>query len=204
MLPSPSWPLHLDFSFLWLHKYLATKPVLQESYSTFGFRYPCVKHNAWRHHQSLLSPSRPIKSLSFVKKRPRGIAFLKMCLQKCHVALLCKGNFMLRYNYSLKNNWNSFPWKLPLKCTRFVQMNNSSDSFCKCVLTTYTQTECISHKVNCQTCQYNSPLHFLCNFRYVYRFIVTCFQLLHSEDQYQIRQEYFQILSRNNDDPMPN
>lgn len=78
MLPSPSWPLHLDFSFLWLHKYLATKPGLQESYSTFGFRHLGVKHK----HKDIASHcyllQNPSNHSVCVKKQPKGIVFLKM------------------------------------------------------------------------------------------------------------------------------
>lgn len=100
MLPSPSWPLHLDFSFLWQHKYLAPETQRSaKSYSTFGFPFLCVKHNVWRHQQSLLSPSWPIKSLSSVKKRPTGKAFLTISLKKSHVALVCKRQFIFQYRH---------------------------------------------------------------------------------------------------------
>ncbi len=151
MLPSPSWPLHLDFSFLWQHKYLPTKPTLRESYSTFGFPYLCVKHNVWRHQQSLLSPSWPIKS-EFCEDIAKWKWFSENGLKKKVMWFwFVRGNLSSSTSIILKKkqfiNTNNSPWELSLKCTGFVQSNNIVVPFCKSVLSTYTQTKCVSQRV---------------------------------------------------------
>lgn len=139
MLPSPSWPLHLDFSFLWQHKYLATKPTLQESYSTFGFPYLCVKHNVWRHQQSLLSPSWPIKS-EFCKDIAKWKWFSENGLKKVTWFWFVRGNLSSSTSFKLKKiiNTNNCPPELSLKCTRFVQSNNTVDTFQGCFIHLHT------------------------------------------------------------------